>query len=158
MFGKDKKVYLIFIGITEAIGILAGILSARGTEVYSLTTMKPVLAPPAIVFPIVWTLLYALMGFGAARVYLKDDSVERSRGLNLYVVQLIVNFFWPLLFFNAQAFGFSLLWLMLLWSLVILMIRAFLVLDKTAALLQIPYLIWLTFALYLNVAVWLLNS
>lgn len=73
------------------------------------------------------------------------------------VTQLIVNFFWPLLFFNAQAFGFALLWLILLWVLVLLMILVYSRVDSLAAWLQLPYLLWLTFALYLNAGVWYLN-
>lgn len=85
-------------------------------------------------------------------------SPERSRGLNLFTVQLIVNFFWSLIFFNAGAFGFALLWLVLLWVLVLLMILAFRKADPFAAWLQIPYLVWLTFAGWLNYQVWMLNT
>ena len=104
-------------------------------------------------FPIVWGILYALMGVSAARV----ASTESRYGLNLFIAQLVVNFFWSLLFFNAQAFGFAALWLALLWILVFLMILAFRKSDPLAALLQLPYLLWLSFALYLNVGVWYLN-
>lgn len=86
-----------------------------------------------------------------------EESSMQSRGLNLYITQLAVNFFWPFLFFNAQAFGFAFFWLILLWILVLLMIIAFRKEDRLAALLQIPYLIWLTFAVYLNLAVWIIN-
>jgi tryptophan-rich sensory protein len=98
------------------------------------------------------------MGISAARVWLAPASQVKEKGLNLYVAQLIVNFFWSLIFFNAQAFGFAVLWLLLLWTLVFLIILKFYKVDKKAAILQIPYLIWLTFAAYLNVGVWVLNS
>jgi len=88
---------------------------------------------------------------------LSDPSVNRSRGLNVYIAQLVVNFFWSLFFFNAQAYGFSLIWLILLWVLVLWMILLFYKTDPLAAKLQIPYLLWLTFAAYLNFGVWLLN-
>lgn len=88
---------------------------------------------------------------------MSEDSKSKRRGLNLYVAQLIVNFFWSLLFFNAGAYGLAALWLILLWVLVLLMILSFYNTDKLAAWLQIPYLIWLTFAAYLNIGVWLLN-
>jgi len=101
--------------------------------------------------------LYALMGISAARIWLSKDSTAKSKGLNLYVAQLIVNFFWSLIFFNAQAFGFAFFWLLLLWALVLLMILQFNKVDKKAALLQIPYLIWLTFAAYLSFGVWIMN-
>ena len=126
--------------------------------IFSQTAVQPSLSPPAILFPIVWTVLYALMGIGAARIYLAEASPERSRGLNLFVTQLIVNFFWSLIFFNARAYGFALLWLVLLFLLVLWMTLEFRKTDPLAALLQIPYLIWLGFAAYLNWAVWQLNK
>ncbi len=155
---NDKwKVYALWIVICEAVGVIAGMLSAGGTELYNAVIAKPAFSPPAWVFPVVWTILYALMGISAARITLATASRERNRGLNLFVAQLIVNFFWPLIFFNAQAFGFAFLWLILLWVLVALMIAQFRKVDPLAAWLQIPYLVWLTFAAVLNGAVWLMN-
>ena len=156
---KRKKwlPYIIGIGSAVAVGALSGLLSMSGMERYSNTVLKPALTPPDWLFPVVWTILYTLMGISAARIWLSPASTERTRGLNLFVAQLIINFFWSPIFFNAQAFGFAVLWLMLLWALVLLMILTFSRIDKLAANLQIPYLIWLTFALYLNIAVWLLN-
>ena len=119
---------------------------------------KPPLSPPGIVFPIVWGILYALMGIGAARIYLAPESRERTRSLLLYFVQLMFNFFWSIIFFNFQRFGFALIWLLVLWVLILRMILAFRRVDKTAALLQIPYLLWVTFAAYLNFGVWRLNG
>ena len=126
-------------------------------EAFRETVRQPPLSPPAIVFPIVWTILYALMGIGAARISVAPDSQNRRRGLNLFIIQLIVNFFWSLIFFNAQAYGFAFLWLLLLWFLVLWMAVSFYRVDPAAALLQIPYLLWLTFAAYLNYGVWMLN-
>ena len=97
------------------------------------------------------------MGIGAARVSLTVKSDQRSVALNLFIVQLVVNFFWSLIFFNAQAFGFAFLWLLLLWLLVLWMIMAFRLVDRQAAWLQLPYLLWVTFAGYLNYGVWQLN-
>ena len=105
----------------------------------------------------VWTLLYALMGIGAARIYQSPPSKARSLGLNLFVAQLVVNFFWSPIFFNLRAFGFAFVWLLLLWVLVLWMSLVFRKVDRTAARLQIPYLLWLTFAAYLNLGVWYLN-
>ena len=155
---RKWKPYLISAGIALAVGALSGFLSMSGMEDYMQTVAKPALTPPGWVFGVIWTLLYTLMGVSAARIWLNPDSLQRSRGLNLYVAQLIVNFFWSLIFFNAQAFGFALLWLLLLWVLVLLMILQFYKVDKIAAYLQIPYLIWLTFAAYLNIGVWYLNQ
>lgn len=154
---RQRKPYIISIGIALGVGILSGLLSMGAMEDYAQYITKPPLSPPGWLFPVVWTILYTLMGISAARVWLTKDSVARSTGLNLYVAQLIVNFFWSLIFFNAQAFGFAVIWLLLLWVLVLLMILQFYKADKLAALLQIPYLIWLTFAAYLNIGVWYLN-
>ena len=152
------KVRLFWIGLCEAVGILSGLLSAEGMAVYNESVIKPALTPPAWLFPVVWTILFALMGISAARVSLSLPSKWRTAGLNVFVAQLIVNFFWPLFFFNAQAFGFAFIWLILLWLLVLVTIWLFRKVDRTAAWLMVPYLIWLTFAAYLNAMVWLLNS
>lgn len=147
------KTYVFWILIAEAVGGLSGLLSREGIKLFNATAAQPPLSPPQWVFPVVWAGLYALMGISAARIAM----TETRSGLNLFAAQLIVNFFWSLLFFNAQAYGFAALWLALLWVLVLLMILAFRKADKIAALLQIPYLIWLSFALYLNIGVWYLN-
>lgn len=152
------KTYAFWIVLSEAAGALSGWLSREGTAVFSETAVQPPLSPPAILFPIVWTVLYLLMGIGAARISLSPPSKERSRGLNLFIVQLVVNFFWSPIFFNAQAYGFALLWLLFLWVLVLLMILSFRKTDPIAAWLQLPYLLWLTFAAYLNAGVWYLNQ
>ena len=115
------------------------------------------LSPPNLVFPIVWTILYALMGISAARIWLSPPTKERNHGLIIWGVQLFFNFFWSILFFNFQAFGLALLWLLTLWILIFRMILSFYKVDKPSALLQIPYLLWVTFAAYLNLGVWLLN-
>lgn len=154
---KKRKPYLIWIGITEAVGALSSWLSRDGNKLYAQTAAKPKFSPPGIVFPIVWGILYALMGFSAARIWRSAPSSLRSRGLNLYVAQLVVNFFWSLLFFNAQAYGLAFLWLALLWMLVLAMILTFRKTDPLAGYLQIPYLLWITFAAYLNWGTWILN-
>ena len=152
------KTYLFWIALAEAVGILAGILSRSGTTAYQAQITQPPLSPPGALFPIVWGVLYALMGIGAARISLSEPSLVRSIGLNLFVIQLAVNFLWPLIFFNLQSYGFAVLWLLFLWILVIAMIFVFKKTDTLAVALQIPYLLWLSFALYLNIGVWLLNK
>lgn len=151
------KTYAFWIILTEAVGALSGWLSKDGTKIFNEFVIQPPLSPPPFLFPIVWGILYALMGISAARVWLSPPSGPRSRGLNLYIAQLIMNFFWSLIFFNAQAYGLALLWLLVIWALVIWLICSFRRTDKTAALLLIPYLLWLTFAAYLNWGVWFLN-
>lgn len=155
---RKWKPYLFWIGITEAVGALSGWLTREGNKLYEQTAVKPKLTPPGIVFPFVWGVLYALMGISATRIWQSPPSSSRSRGLNLYIAQLVVNFFWSLIFFNAQAYGFAFLWLVLLWVLVLAMILTFRKVDPVAAWLQIPYLLWLTFAAYLNWGVWKLNG
>lgn len=151
------KPYVFWILITEAVGGLAGWLTRDGTKIFNETILQPPLSPPPIVFPIVWGLLYALLGISAARIYLSPPSQARSLGLNLYITQLILNFFWSPIFFNLQAFGLAFFWLVLLWVVVLWMILTFRKTDPLAAKLQIPYLLWLTFAAYLNLGVWYLN-
>ena len=152
------KAFVFWIGLSEAVGLVSGLLTREGTARFGETALQPPLSPPAVVFPVVWTILYALMGISAARVSLALTFPARSRGLNLFMVQLIVNFFWSPIFFGANAYGLALLWLLLLWALVLWMILIFRKTDPLAALLQIPYLLWLTFAAYLNYGVWQLNS
>ena len=152
-----KPRYLRWIILAEAVGALSGFLSRKGNEFYSLYVQKPSFSPPDWLFPIAWGILYALMGIGAARVEAAPGSQDRSHGLNLFIIQLVMNFFWSLIFFNAQAYGAALLWLLVMWALIIAMIAVFRRVDRPAALLQIPYLLWVTFAAYLNYGVWMLN-
>lgn len=110
-----------------------------------------------MVFPIVWTILFALMGIGIARIYRSPASKARSRSLLLFLAQLAFNFFWSIIFFNFQNFGLAFVWLIALWLLILWMILSFRKADPVAAWLQIPYLLWVTFAAYLNLGVWMLN-
>ena len=151
------KTYLFWILLTEAVGAASGWLTRDGTQYFNEYAVKPPLSPPGIVFPVVWAVLYLLMGIAAARIELKPPSGIRSRSLFLYLVQLAFNFFWSILFFNFRAYGFSLLWLAVLWGLILAMILSFREIDPLAARLQIPYLLWVSFAAYLNAGVWFLN-
>ena len=148
---------MLWILLAEGVGGLSGWLTRGGMQQYNAAVTQPPLSPPSWVFPVVWGILYALMGIGAARVSRKEPSRDRSLGLNLFILQLAVNFCWSLIFFNLQKFGFAFFWLLLLWGLVLWMILAFRRTDALAWKLQIPYLLWLTFAAYLNAGVWLLN-
>ena len=151
------KTYAYWILLAEAVGGLSGWLTREGSKLYQATIQQPPLSPPGIVFPIVWGILFALMGVSAARIYLAPPSLARTRGLRLFFLQLFFNFFWSIIFFNLQAFGFALLWLLVLWGLILLMILTFRKTDVPAAWLQVPYLLWVTFAAYLNFGVWMLN-
>jgi tryptophan-rich sensory protein len=155
---KNWKVYVFWIGLSLGVGMLSGLLSRPGMEGFQETVAQPPLSPPAILSPIVWTLLYTLMGISAARIWLSEPSELRSRSINLFIAQLVVNFFWSLIFFDARSFPLAFLWLLLLWGLVAWMIITFRKIDSRAALLQVPYLLWLTFAAYLSAGVWVLNA
>ena len=151
--------YAPWILLTEAVGALSGWLTREGTRRYraDISIQQPPLSPPGFLFPIVWVILFALMGIGAARIYEAPFSGARSRSLVIFFFQLAFNFFWSILFFNLQAFGAALIWLLILWVLILSMIISFWEVDRAAALLQIPYLLWVTFAAYLNYGIWSLN-
>ncbi|MBQ9492350.1 MAG: tryptophan-rich sensory protein [Oscillibacter sp.] len=157
MKNQTWKVYLAWILFTEAVGGLSGWLTREGTKYFNAAVTKPPFSPPGIVFPIVWAALYLLMGVGAARVYLTPGSRARSRSLFLYLLQLTFNFCWSVIFFTVRAYGAAFLWLVVLWFLILSMILSFREVDSLAGNLQIPYLIWVLFAGYLNAGVWALN-
>lgn len=154
---KSKiKPYAVSILLALAVGGLSGFLTSLGMDSFDALT-KPPLTPPSFLFPIVWTVLFILMGVGAARIFMIEPTAARNRALILYVVQLAVNFLWSIIFFNPQAYAFAFFWLILLWVLILTMIYLFCKVDKPAALIQIPYAIWVTFAGYLNLMIWLMN-
>lgn len=154
---KSKlKIYGKFLLITGAVGGFSALLTNMGMESYKAAE-KPPLTPPDIVFPIVWSILFTLMAISAARVWLTDNSRMRNRSMIIYALQLAFNFVWSLLFFNLEAYGFAFLWLIALWALILIMILQFYKSDRLAGLLQIPYLLWVSFAGYLNYMVWMLN-
>lgn len=149
----DWKVLLFFLLYTF---ILAGIgtLLGGGFDIDSLN--KPPLAPPAWLFPIVWTVLYALMSIAAYLVFMSND-LDRGPSLRLYLLQVAVNALWPLLFFRLEWRLFAFFWLLLLILLVVLTMIGFRRINRTAFRLLIPYLLWITFAAYLNLGFYLLN-
>ena len=151
------KTYLLWILLAEAVGGLAGWLTREDVKIYTDSIAQPPLSPPPLVFPVAWTILYALMGIGAARVSLAPDGPRRSRALAVFGLQLGMNFLWSILFFKFQRFGLALVWLIALWGAILWMASAFSRVDKAAARLQIPYLVWVAFAGYLNLGVWILN-
>ena len=151
------KTYAGWILLAEAVGGLSGWLTREGARRYSESVAQPPLSPPPIVFPVVWGILFALMGVSAARIWLSPASHDRRLGLGLFFGQLGFNFLWSIIFFNLQWFGFALLWLIVLWALIAAMVLVFCRTDVAAAGLQLPYLLWVAFAGYLNAGVWLLN-
>jgi len=157
MWQKIKS-YIIPIAIPLLVGGLSSYLIRDNINIYS-QIQKPPLAPHPLVFPIAWTILYALMGYSSGRIYQqrKESPDLVLDALLAYAIQLIVNFFWSILFFNMQDFLLSFIWLVFLWVLIVIMIYRFYKVDPIAALLQIPYLLWVTFAGYLNLAIYYLN-
>ena len=149
--------YLFWILLAEGVGGAAGWLTRDSVGLYTERIVQPPLSPPAWVFPVVWGLLYALMGISAARIALAPGARDRSRSLWIFGLQLAMNFFWSILFFRFQMFGLALIWLAALWGVILWMITVFARVEPLAARLQIPYLVWVAFAGYLNLGVWILN-
>ena len=156
--GKIKwKQLLICLAIPLAVGGLAALLSRGGMEDYK-NIYKPLLAPPGWVFPAVWSVLYLVMGYASYRVYTSTASPERiRRAMSAYALQLAANFIWPLIFFALEAFLAAFVWLILLFALALLCTLRFGYIDARSGKLMTPYLIWLFFAAYLNLGVYLLN-
>lgn len=153
----DWKKLIIAVAIPLGVGIFASLLSADTMQTFE-TLKKPVLAPPAWLFPVAWTILYVLMGIASYRVWTAVAVGERRKqALTLYGIQLAFNFFWTLIFFNLGEYFFAFVWLVALWILIFLTKRQFGTIDKIAEYLLVPYLIWVAFAGYLNLGIWILN-
>ena len=148
------KKLIFFIVITFVIGGLFSILTNQSDFYASLE--KPPLSPPGILFPIVWSILYILMAI-SLYIVSESDSVDKDSSYVIYIAQLVVNSLWTLLFFGLGLELFSFLWIIFLIVLVVIMIIRFYRINKVAGLLQIPYLIWLVFAAYLNLGIYILN-
>lgn len=152
----DWKKLLLCLALPLAVGGMAAWLSG-GMELYK-TLDRPPLSPPGWVFPVVWSALYLLMGYASYRVLESGAEPEKiRRAWILYGLQLAANFLWPLLFFGGQMYLAALILLTLLWLLIFLTIRAFSAADERAGDLLIPYILWVTFAWYLNLGIFLLN-
>lgn len=156
---KNKKAkiqtYILSIIIALAVGVLSALISGGKMDEYG-KLIQPPLAPPAWVFPAVWTVLFILMGISAAMVY-QSDSPDKSDALFLYGTQLVVNLLWTVFYFNFNARLLAFFWLLFLLALVLMMIKRFYRISKAAGKLQIPYVVWLVFAGYLNLMTYLLN-
>lgn len=149
------KSLVVFVGIALAVGGVSALVTMNAMKEYA-NLNKPLLSPPEILFPVVWTVLFILMGIASYRVF-ESDCKDKETGLIIYFVQLVVNFLWPILFFNLQAFFGAFLWLLSLWILIFVTIKQFFKCDKLSGYLLVPYILWVTFAGYLNFMVFLLN-
>ena len=153
---NNLKKRLICWAIPLAVGGLATLLSG-GMGSYRVMNQPP-LSPPGWVFPIVWTVLYLLMGEASYRVLTSGkDKSEIKKALITYGVQLFLNFLWPIVFFGGQMYLTAFFLLIALWVAIFITLRRFSNLDETAGDLLLPYLLWVTFAGYLNLGVFLLN-
>lgn len=147
---------ILFIVTAELVGVLSSLVSGGYTAFYT-ELVKPPLSPPGAVFPVVWAVLYALMGISAYIVFSSEKTDARKRALVIYTVQLLVNFSWSIIFFRFQALGLAAFTAIVLFILVAAMTAAFGKVKVSAAALNIPYLLWSLFAAYLAVGNWVLN-
>ena len=148
---------LIFIVGTELVGVLSGIIAGNSFSFYK-EIVRPPFSPPGWIFPIVWIILYALMGISAYFIYTSKATVrQKNFALAVYAIQLVVNFLWSIVFFRLKMLGFSVAIILLLLLLIVVMICVFYRNHPVAAYLNIPYLLWTAFASYLNIGVLILN-
>ncbi len=149
------KSLIICLIIPLAVGGLSALITQNSMDIYN-RIVQPPLAPPAWLFPVVWTILYMLMGISSYLITI-SDSEYKVEALTLYGIQLLLNFIWSPIFFISQNYLIAFIVLVVLWYTVLQMIRIFSEIRPLAATLQIPYLIWLTFAGYLNLTIYFLN-
>ncbi len=150
---KNLLIYIKSILVPVILGGIVGFIISGYMNYSSLT--QPSFAPPAILFPIVWTILYTLMGVSYG--ILKSNNLTDDKINTIYYSQLFVNLLWPIFFFVFEWRLFSFIWILLLIVLVMIMIKEFYAKNKVAGLLQIPYLLWIIFASILNLAIYSLN-
>lgn len=155
---QNIKIFGVSILIPLVIGGLSAFFTRNSMDIYSEIKMPP-LSPPGWLFPIVWGILYVLMGISAALVwkYQNRNQQKAADGLWFYGISLFFNFWWSIVFFNLRWFLFAFIWLLGLLFFIIRTIRAYKFVSPVAAKLQIPYAIWVTFAGYLTLAIWILN-
>ena len=153
----DWKKLLVCIAIPLAVGGLSALFTAGNMKLFEEIN-KPPLSPPGWLFPVVWTILYVLMGIALYLVVMTRTRENKMPAYISFGVQLFFNFFWSIIFFNAQAYLFAFIWLLLLWVAIVLNIYFFNKINSTSAKLLIPYIVWVTFAGYLNLGVFILNK
>jgi len=159
---KEIRNFIISILIPLIIGylsnILANLLSGLSISTYYSQLIKPSFAPPGIIFPIVWTILYVLMGISSYIIFKKGFDLSKVKdAIFYYCLQLALNFIWSILFFGLDLRFTALITLILLIIIVLIMMYKFAKIDKKAMYINIPYLIWLVYALFLNYFIWIIN-
>lgn len=154
----DLGLLLKNLAIPLAVGIVAGLLTRSSTEEFMSTVNKPVFMPPSRLFPVAWTILYVLMGIAAYLIETTPyNAAKKKSALTTYYASLFFNFCWPFIFFSFGLYLIAFLWLLVLLLLVITYTLKYFKINKTAAYLNIPYILWLAFAGVLNLAVYILN-
>ena len=152
---KNVKSYIISIVIALLVGGISAFLTSGNMNIYK-ELITPPLSPPGILFPIVWTILYVLMGISSALIY-NENRNDKKKALFTYGISLFFNFTWSLIFFNMRNFFFAFIWIIFLFVSILQTIIEYFRINKIAAYLQIPYLLWVAFAGYLNLGIWILN-
>ena len=155
----EKSIITLIISVllAEGIGILSGFLSMTAPNTYE-NFNKPSFSPPGWVFPVVWTILYFIMALAAYRIYMKGKSDNTTRkALLLYGIQLLLNFFWSIIFFRFRLYAIAFLELLILLVFILKTTFEFFKVDKLSAYLMIPYIAWVSFAGVLNYSIWMLN-
>lgn len=151
------KTLIISIIIPLLVGGTASLVSKDAMKDFEKLNQPP-LSPPSWLFPVVWTILYVLMGIASYRIFTAEgDMTKRKNALIFYGIQLFFNFAWTIVFFNFGLYLFAFIWLVVMWALIIVTMLKFYKIDKKAGFLILPYLLWVTFAGYLNFGVFLLN-
>ena len=157
IFKFNLKRFLTSLAIPLIVGGLSALITGGAMDIYP-SINRPTLAPPGWVFPVVWTILYTLMGISLYLVWNSNaEQGEKRLAFIFFAAQLLLNFIWSPIFFGNRQFLLAFIVLVLMWLFTLGMIVAFYRISKTAGILQIPYLLWLTFAGYLNFAIYLLN-
>lgn len=152
-----RKTLIVNIAIPLLVGGLSALITRNSMKDFEVL-QKPPLSPPGWLFPVVWTILFVLMGIASYLVYTANaPSEEKKKALQIYAIQLFFNFFWSVLFFNLKVYSFSFVWLVALLILILSTTFAFWRISKPAGYLLIPYIIWVTFAGYLNLSIAFLN-
>lgn len=145
--------FMLAVLLPMVVGVASATFSHEGMQIYK-TMAKPPLSPPAIVFPIVWTILYFLMGT-ASYIVLETDASETQKSManTTYLIQLAMNFFWSIIFFNLQLYTLAFIWLVGMYAVIIACSVYFFSIRRLAGYLMIPYIVWMAFAAYLNMAI-----
>lgn len=139
------------------VGAISGIATASNITSWYIHLNKPSFNPPNYLFGPVWTTLYTLMGISFFMVLQKTKTPQRTIAIRIFWIQLALNFCWSFLFFQFHLLGLAFIEILMMWTCIILMIKSFYSINKTAAILQLPYLLWVSFASLLNASLWYLN-